>query len=52
MAITFQELQQILDYYKTENIPYKNGFSYEVTEDGKADFDKFYNDYTKIYPLP
>lgn len=51
-AITFKELQQIFDRYKEKNLPYKENFAYEVTEDGKPDFDKFYNDYTKIYPLP
>jgi iron only hydrogenase large subunit-like protein len=49
-AITFAELQQILDYYKENNIPYKE-FSYDITTSGDADFDKFYNDYTKVFPL-
>ncbi len=49
-AITFKELQQIFDYYKENNIPYKD-FSFDVTESGDADFDKFYNDYTKVFPL-
>ncbi|MCX6823208.1 MAG: hypothetical protein NTX91_04440 [candidate division SR1 bacterium] len=49
-AITFKELQQIFDYYKENNIPFKD-FSFDVTESGDADFDKFYNDYTKVFPL-
>lgn len=49
-AITFKELQDILDYYKGQNIEAKE-FTYSVTEDGTPDFDKFYNDYTKVYPL-
>ncbi len=49
-AITFKELQDIFDYYKENNIPSKE-FTFSVTEDGTPDFDKFYNDYTKVYPL-
>lgn len=49
-AITFKELQNIFDYNKEHAIAPKT-FSYSVTEDGTPDFDKFYNDYTKIYPL-
>jgi iron only hydrogenase large subunit-like protein len=49
-AITFIELQQIFDHYKENNIPYKD-FNFDVTENGDADFDKFYNDYTKVFPL-
>jgi len=44
-AITFSELQQIIDYTKAKNI-YKN-----QNRKIKIDFDKIYNDYTKIYPL-
>jgi iron only hydrogenase large subunit-like protein len=50
VAITFKELQQIFDYYRESNIPFKD-FSFDITESGDADFDKFYNDYTKVYPL-
>jgi iron only hydrogenase large subunit-like protein len=49
-AITFKELQEILDYRKTNNLP-DCEFTFTVTEDGIPDFDKFYNDYTKVYPL-
>jgi len=49
-AITFKELQDIFTYYKENNIAAKE-FTYSVTEDGTPDFDKFYNDYTKVYPL-
>lgn len=49
-AITFKELQDILDYHK-ENKILDCEFTFSVTEDGTPDFDKFYNDYTKIYPL-
>jgi len=31
-------------------LPYKE-FKFDVTESGDIDFDKFYNDYTKVYPL-
>lgn len=49
-AITFKELQDIFNHYQEHNLPYQE-FSFTVTEDGTPDFDKFYNDYTKIYPL-
>lgn len=49
-AITFKELQDIFDHYKENSIPSKE-FTFSVTEDGTPDFDKFYNDYTKVYPL-
>lgn len=49
-AITFKELQAIFDYYKEQNLPMKE-FNFEVTEAGEIDFDKVYNDYTKVYPL-
>ncbi|MFA6255690.1 MAG: [Fe-Fe] hydrogenase large subunit C-terminal domain-containing protein [Candidatus Absconditabacterales bacterium] len=49
-AITFKELQEIFDYRKENNIP-DCEFTFSVTEDGTPDFDKFYNDYTKVYPL-
>lgn len=49
-AITFKELQQIFDHYKENNVPMKE-FHFDVTESGDADFDKFYNDYTKVFPL-
>lgn len=49
-AITFKELQDILDYRKENNFP-DCAFTFWVTEDGTPDFDHFYNDYTKIYPL-
>lgn len=49
-AITFKELQDIFTYIKENNIAAKE-FMYSVTEDGTPDFDKFYNDYTKVYPL-
>lgn len=49
-VLTFKELQDIFDYNKENNIAPKE-FTYSVTEDGTPDFDKFYNDYTKVYPL-
>ena len=49
-AITFKELQDIFTYNKENSIEPKE-FTYSVTEDGTPDFDKFYNDYTKVYPL-
>lgn len=49
-AITFKELQDIFNHNKENNIAAKE-FTYSVTEDGTPDFDKFYNDYTKVYPL-
>jgi len=49
-AITFKELQDIFTHNKENNIEPK-AFTYSVTEDGTPDFDKFYNDYTKVYPL-
>ena len=49
-AITFKELQDIFTYNKENAIGPKE-FTYSVTEDGTPDFDKFYNDYTKVYPL-
>jgi len=49
-AITFKELQEIFAYRKENNLP-DYEFTFTVTEDGTPDFDKFYNDYTKIYPL-
>jgi iron only hydrogenase large subunit-like protein len=49
-AITFKELQDIFMYNKENNITLKE-ITYSVTEDGTPDFDKFYNDYTKVYPL-
>jgi len=49
-AITFKELQEILDDHK-ENKILDCEFTFSVTEDGTPDFDHFYNDYTKIYPL-
>jgi len=50
-AVTFQELQAIFDYCKENGIAHKQKFEIDVTEAGDWDFDKFYNDYTKIYPL-
>jgi len=49
-AITFKELQQIFDHFQENNIKPEE-FTFSVTEDGTPDFDHFYNDYTKIYPL-
>ncbi len=49
-AITFKELKEILHNHKENNLP-DCEFTFSVTEDGTPDFDKFYNDYTKIYPL-
>lgn len=49
-AITFKELNDIFAYTKENNIAPRE-FTYSVTEDGTPDFDKFYNDYTKVYPL-
>ena len=47
-AITFKELKQIIDYYK-ENKLFKDISN--IPKEDAIDFDKFYNDYTKIYPL-
>jgi iron only hydrogenase large subunit-like protein len=44
-AITFKELQQIIDYAK------KNKLFIKLKGRQTKDFDKYYNDYTKIYPL-
>ncbi len=49
-AITFKELTDIFAYCDTHNLCHKN-ITYTVTELGIPDFDHFYNDYTKIYPL-
>lgn len=49
-AITFKELQEIFTDHK-ENKILDCEFTFSVTEDGTPDFDKFYNDYTKVYPL-
>lgn len=49
-AITFKELQDILDYNEENNIRPEE-FTFSITEDGTPDFDHFYNDYTKVYPL-
>jgi iron only hydrogenase large subunit-like protein len=45
-AITFKELQQMIDYAK------KNKLFVDLKGRQTKDFDKYYNDYTKIYPLP
>jgi iron only hydrogenase large subunit-like protein len=45
-AITFKELKQIIDYAK------KNNLLLNADKKNIKDFDKYYNDYTKIYPLP
>ncbi|HKL44566.1 MAG TPA: [Fe-Fe] hydrogenase large subunit C-terminal domain-containing protein [Candidatus Absconditabacterales bacterium] len=50
-AITFKELQEIFDEYKNNNLEYCDYDKSNITEAGDPDFDKFYNDYTKIYPL-
>ncbi len=50
-AITFIELQQIFDHYTSKKIEYCKYDTTNITETGDPDFDKFYNDYTKIYPL-
>ncbi|MCD4666967.1 hypothetical protein K8R47_04125 [archaeon] len=42
-VLTFKELKELVDYYEKNNLMKKGKFS------GK--FNKFYNDYTKIYPL-
>lgn len=44
-AITFKELKQMIDYAK------KNKLLLDTKENQTTDFDKYYNDYTKIYPL-
>ena len=45
-VITFKELQEIISYVQ------KNNLSLLIdTKTEKIDFDSFYNDYTKIYPL-
>ena len=49
-ALTFNELQEIFVYRKENNLP-DCEFTFTVTEEGIPDFDKFYNDYTKVYPL-
>ncbi len=43
-ALTFKELYDVFKYSK------ENGY-YKKKETEKKTFDKFYNDYTKIYPL-
>ena len=50
-ALTFVELQQIFDHYTSNKIEYCKYDTTNITETGDPDFDKFYNDYTKIYPL-
>lgn len=50
-AITFVELQEIFDEYKNNNLNYCKYDNSNTTESWEPDFDKFYNDYTKIYPL-
>jgi len=45
LALTFAELSEIINYTKA-NKTYK-----QVNKVEKIDFDKVYNDYTKIYPL-
>lgn len=44
-AITFKELKQMIDYAK------KNKLFVNLKGRQTKDFDKYYNDYTKIYPL-
>jgi len=50
-AITFKELKEILNRYEENKIPYIENYELNITVDGNPDFDKFYNDYTKVYPL-
>ncbi len=50
-AITFKELQKIFDEYKDNNLKYSIYDKSNITEAWDPDFNKFYNDYTKIYPL-
>jgi len=45
-AITFKELQEIFNYFKESNLE----LDIPKTEEN-LEFDKLYNDYTKIYPL-
>ena len=49
-ALTFKELQEIFVCRQENNLP-DCEFTFTVTEEGIPDFDKFYNDYTKVYPL-
>ncbi len=50
-ALTFIDLQNILDEYKNNYLEYSTYDTSNITEAWDPDFDKFYNDYTKIYPL-
>ena len=50
-AITFLELNQIFEFYKDNNLQYCKYDKNNKTDSWDPDFDKFYNDYTKIYPL-
>lgn len=45
-AITFKELQEIFDYYAEKKL-----FKKIDIDPKTVDFNKLYNDYTKIYPL-
>jgi len=45
-ALTFKELQDIFDYYSENKL-----FKKINIDPKKVDFNKLYNDYTKIYPL-
>ena len=50
-ALTYKELNEIFDWYENNKIPYVENYELNITVDGTPDFDKFYNDYTKLYPL-
>jgi iron only hydrogenase large subunit-like protein len=47
-AITFVELKELLDYFKENNLFRR---VIDSCAENLYDFDKFYNEYTKIYPL-
>lgn len=49
-ALTFKELKEIFEYYKENKLEYCD-YEDNRTEDWDPDFNKFYNDYTKIYPI-
>lgn len=50
-VMTFIELQNIFDEYKNKKIEYCRYEKSNITERWDPDFNKFYNDYTKIYPI-
>jgi len=47
-ALTFKELKELIEYFQENNLFRR---VIDATSNNLYDFDKFYNDYTKIYPL-